>query len=219
MSEDTGTENKKTEPTETVESLKEALAAKEKENAAIKANRDELLEEKKRQKKLADEAEEKSQKSKEDSLRAKGHYEELYKSANQEKETLKEQMKRIQEEKNQVAIRVEASKIANKLAEGHNAEILTDYIEKRIKYTEEGLKVTDASGALTVSTLSDLESEFAKSDRYKSLRRGTKASGGSATGAGAGGSSNAKVIDRNTFNSMKSFEQSDFIKNKGVVTD
>lgn len=206
-------------PVETLESLKEALAAKERENAAIKANRDELLEEKKRQKRLAEEAEENNKKTKEQSQLEKGQFEQLYKSANQEKETLKEQIKRIEEEKNKVAIRVEASKIANKLAEGHNAEILTDYIEKRIKCTNEGFKVTDASGALTVSDLSALETEFATSEKYKSLRRGTKASGGSATGSGAGGSSSAKVISRESFNAMKSYEQSDFISKGGSVTD
>jgi hypothetical protein len=221
MSEDT-TEKKEVAPAatpETIEALKEALAAKEKENAAIKANRDELLEEKKRQKKLADEAEENRKRTKEESLQEKGQFEQLFKSANQERETLKEQLKRIHEEKNQAAVRVEASKIANRLAEGHNAEILTDYIERRIKCTEEGFKVTDASGALTVSALSDLENEFATSEKYKSLRRGTKASGGSATGSGAGGSSNSKVIDRVAFNAMKSFEQSDFISKGGKVTD
>lgn len=191
----------------------------QKELAAVKANRDELLEEKKRQQRIAQEADESSKKAKEQTLQQKGEFEQLFKSANQERETLREQIKRIEEEKNQAAVRIEASKIANKLAEGHNAEILTDYLERRIKYTNDGYKVTDAGGALTVSTLSDLEAEFAKSEKYKSLRRGTKATGGGAAGTNGGAVSNAGKIDRDSFNAMKSFEQGDFIKRGGLVTD
>lgn len=197
-----------------------ASSSDPKEVEALRAKVQELLAEKKKQQQLAQEESAKKQAAQEEALLKKGEYEQLYKSSSQERESLKAQLQKVEDEKNAAAIRNEASKIAARLAEGYNSEILTDYLIQRIKYTNEGYKVTDASGALTVSTLSDLETEFLKSDKYKSLRKGSKASGGGATGSSGGASSNAKeIIDRTTFNGMKSYEQSDFNKRGGVIKD
>lgn len=205
---------------ENFEDLKRELEETKRERDAVKANRDELLVEKKKAVQALKEKQEEQERRSKERMEEDGRWEQLYKSSNSEIERLKGEIKTRDQREQEAQIHIEASKIANRLADGHNAEILTDYLVQRIKYSEDGFKVTDASGALTHSTLSDLELEFAKSEKYKSLRKGSRATGGSASGSGTGGSSKAtEIVDRATFNTMKPKEQSDLYKRGGVVKD
>ena len=85
----------------------------------------------------------------------------------------------------------EALKLASKMADGANAELLAEFIQRRLDFDEEGkLIVTSDDGKPTVATLSDLQKELADSGRFDSLLSGTKSSGGAAKpnvgGAGKG---------------------------------
>lgn len=186
---------------------------------SLRAKNQELLEEKKKVAKAAKEREEEAAKRKEQVLLEKGQYEQLYRSSMDERETLRKQLESLEQERNFQLQKIEAHKIAQQLAEGFNIDILTDYIVKRIQYTKDGFKVLNASGELTVSTLEDLKREFEVSERYKSLRKGSKATGGGAAGSGAGGSGAKQIIDRSTFDSMDPVEQGNYYKRGGLVKD
>ena len=88
---------------------------------------------------------------------------------------------------------------------------------KRIKYTEDGIRVLDANGGMTVSSLTDLKNEFEKADKFKALLRGSKATGGGASGTGGGVTSAS--VDRKTFDSWNWQQRAEHMKQKGTVTD
>ena len=190
-----------------------------KENEAIKRNHDSILSEKKRmQAEIAAREAEREQKT-QAKLQEDGKWEQLHKSAMEKNQQLESQLRKIAEERDNTLIKNEAAKIANQLAEGYNAEILTDFLSRRIKNTDEGLRVLTAGGAETISTLDDLKKEFETDERYKSLRKGSKASGGGAAGSGAGGSGAKQVIDRATFDTFDDAQVDSFLKNGGRIKD
>lgn len=193
------------------------LDAIKRERDALKAKNLELLDETKNAKKKAAEEARRHEEAKQEKLKKDGDYEQLFKSAEQKTRELEEQI-RIRDERaaNEIA-RNEAMKLATQLADGHNAELLQEFIVRRIKYTEDGIRVLDSNGGLTVSSLADLKREFETSDKFKSLIRGSKATGGGASGT-SGGASSASV-NRKTFDSWNYLERDNFMKNKGTVTD
>lgn len=78
--------------------------------------------------------------------------------------------------------------LAGKLADGTDADLLKPFIEKRLRYDTDGVKVTDANGQLTISTLADLEAEFRGNAMFSNIIVASRANGGGATNAsGAGG--------------------------------
>lgn len=94
------------------------------------------------------------------------------------------------------------------IADGDNVGILADYYAKRLKSTDDGVKVLDKDGNLTVSSLDDLTKEFAESSRFASLVKGRQSSGGGATGGGqSGGASDVNPFKKGDgFNLTKQAE-------------
>jgi len=87
-----------------------------------------------------------------------------------------------------------------------------------LKYTDDGLKVVDSSGDLTIASIDDLKREFHNDPRYASLLRGNKATGGSAVGSKEGGSA-AKEMNRTDFDRLSPDKKMAFIKSGGKTTD
>lgn len=153
----------------------------------LKRQNQTLLDEAKEAKRLRREADEKLEREKLDAARAKGDFEQLY--ASSEQALAAERAKNLE-----ITTRVErrdlsaaASKIATGIADGENAEILAEFVERRLKIVEGQVKVTDAAGNLTIASLDDLAKEFQQAPRYASLVRGTQANGGGAAGGKGGG--------------------------------
>jgi predicted RNase H-like nuclease (RuvC/YqgF family) len=146
-----------------------------------------------------------------------GNYEQLYKSAMSEYEKVSNELKSEREGNARKEERNTALKIASTLATGHNVELLADHIERRLKFNDGGVKVTDINGNLTVSKLEDLANEFKTSERFSSLVVGNKASGGSASGGKSGGS--AATMKRDQFNGMNPGDQRQFLKEGGKLVD
>ena len=74
--------------------------------------------------------------------------------------------------------------IANELTKDtKRARLLAKELRSRLKYTDDGIKVTDSSGGLTVSTLADLKLEVQKNPDYDFLIDGVDSSGGRAPGS------------------------------------
>ncbi len=147
-----------------------------------------------------------------------GDFEQLHASSETARLGLEEQLKTLQsgistEKRNNAAM-----KIAGELAEGANAEILSEFISRRLKHTDDGLKVTDEAGQLTVSSVDDLTQEFKNNSRFAALLKGNQAGGGGASGGDKGGSA-AKEMSRADFAQMSAAKQMDFIKGGGKTFD
>lgn len=150
---------------------------------------------------------------------AKGDFEQLYKSAQAELEKVAGERDAIRTERANDARKTAAIKIASELAEGTNVELLSTFIEPRLKYTDEGLKVLDDAGQLTVSSLEDLGREISSNARFGSLLKGNQSSGGGATGSGDSGGAGAGSITRNEFDNLTPDAQMKHIKSGGNVVD
>lgn len=112
-----------------------------------------------------------------------------------------------------------AMKMAGEMAEGENIGLLSTFIERRLQHTDDGLKVTDAAGNLTVSSVADLAKEFSADPRYASLLKGSQSSGGGASGGGTGGgSAGAQSVTREQFAALDPVAQMKHIKGGGLVT-
>lgn len=112
-----------------------------------------------------------------------------------------------------------AMAMAGKLAEGENISLLSTFIERRLQHTDDGLKVTDAAGNLTISTLTDLEKEFSVDPHFASLLKGSQSSGGGAAGGGTGGgSAGAQTVTREQFAALDPAAQMKHVKGGGLVT-
>lgn len=178
----------------------------------------ELLAEVKKDREAKREAEENARKAAEAKALKEGDYEQLLKSSEQHRADLEKQLNNIKSQVSQKEINSQALKIATELADGANAEILSEFIARRLKYTEDGLKVTDADGNLTVSNIQDLASEFSTNGKYASLLRGNQSTGGGAAGSGSR-APNKNTVTSEQFAAMSNAEKSQFALNKGKIED
>jgi hypothetical protein len=109
-------------------------------------------------------------------------------------------------------------KLAAEIADGANAELLSEFIGRRLKFHDDGVKVTDNSGNLTVSSLSDLKTEFQNDAKYSALLKGNQSSGGGASG-GSNSSGATKVRNRAEFEALNPAKRMEFIKSGGTITN
>lgn len=200
---------------EVVETPEVDVSSLQAENEAMKAKLDELLSETKRAKAAKREAEELARKEAEERARKAGDFEQLHKSSEEARQQLMQELDNLRsgiatEKRDNAAMR-----LAGELAEGVNAELLSEFIKPRLKYTDEGLKVTNQSGELTVSTIDDLKSEIANDPRFAALRKGNQSSGGGASGGSKDGGSAAKQVARSEFEGWSPAKQMEFIKSGG----
>jgi len=211
-----------TTPEISVEDLQAQLAEQtakiediEKQRVALLSKNEELLNETKKAKtKAREEAEAKSAAEKEKAEKA-GEFEQLYKSSEKERQSLREELQNLYSNIGKEKTWNEAMKIASEFADGYKAELLAEKIQPRMRWTEDGLKVVDASGALTVSTQEDLKNEFANNEKYHFLFRGNKSSGGGASGGGK--VSDSGTISRSDFNELSQIEKAKFFKSGGKI--
>ena len=154
--------------------------------SGLKRQRDELLAEKKAEQERRRAAEEQAKREADERARAEGNYQQLFESSQAELERERSSLVELRRSIEQRDINLAATRVATAIADGYNAEILTEFIARRLKVAEGQVRVTDEAGNLTVSTLADLEKEFETSPRYASLVRGSQAGGGGAAPKGGG---------------------------------
>ena len=188
------------------------------ENNAMKAKMEELLTEAKRAKQAKREIEAETQAERERIAREKGDYEQLHKSAQEKYETTLGELDNLRqgianEKRNNTAM-----KLAADLADGANAELLSEFIGRRLKFHEDVVKVTDVNGNLTVSSFDDLKSEFKNDARYSALLKGNQSSGGGASGGSNSGGA-TKVRSRAEFEALNPAKRMEFVKSGGTITD
>lgn len=148
--------------------------------SGLKRQRDELLAEKKAEQERRRAAEEQAQREADERARAEGNYQQLFESSQAELERERSSLVELRRSIEQRDINLAATRIATAIADGDNADILKEFIAKRLKVAEGQVRVTDDSGNLTVSALADLQREFETAPRYASLVRGSQAGGGGA---------------------------------------
>lgn len=153
----------------------------------LKRQNQTLLDEAKAAKQRARDAEQQREQQAVEAAKAKGDYESLYTSSEQARAESERKFAELQASIEQRDLSGSASKVAAAIADGPNAEILAEFIQRRLRIVDGQVRVTDASGNLTVSTLEQLGKEFQEEPRYASLVRGSQANGGGAAGGGGGG--------------------------------
>jgi hypothetical protein len=202
---------------EQFEELNSKLEAAQGESTSMRAKMDELLGETKKAKALKKQADEEA-----DALaRAKAlkdnDFEQLFKSSEQQRESsdnkYNELLGRIATDKQKAT----AMQMSIQLADGDNAELLAQFIAPRLKYTDDGVKILDSNGQLTVSTLEDLKTEFQNNARYSALLKGNQSSGGSASG-GQSSSAADKSLTRAEFEALPANKRMEFVKANGEIT-
>ncbi|UZS74346.1 hypothetical protein OQB66_08565 [Pseudomonas syringae] len=166
----------------------------------LKRQNQTLLDEAKEAKRLRREAEESRAQQERDAAKARGDFEQLFTSSEQALAAERAKLAEMTASIERRDLTSAASKVATIIAEGENAEILAEFIQRRLKVVEGQVKVTDAQGNLTIATLDDLAKEFEQTPRYASLVRGTQANGGGATGGKGGGAAK-------TWNQMTGMER------------
>lgn len=192
------------------------LKALREEKDAMKAKMDELLSETKTAKAARRAAEEQARIESEQKAKQAGDYEQLYKSSEEKVTGLTTELEKLRNsvtsEKKETAV----LRIAGELADGVDAENLAALIGNRLKYHEGEIKVLNEKGELTVSTIDDFKNEIKSTPRFKSLLKGSQATGGSATGNRASGAT-TKTATRAEFDAMNHGARSKFFADGGKV--
>lgn len=183
---------------------------------AVKGKNDQLLDETKKAKAKAREEQDVATQAKLDKAMKDGDFEELLKSSEERRETLEQQVQNMHQLNAKDKIATESMKIANQLADGPDAELLSEFISKRLKHTEEGMKVLTKDGAMTISTLDELKQEFENNEKFKSLLRGNKSTGGGAVGGGSG-ATETRQITFEQFSSMNPTQKMSFSTSGGKI--
>ncbi|MBE5254519.1 hypothetical protein [Mixta mediterraneensis] len=146
----------------------------------LKTQLDTLLAEKKSEQAKRRQAEEEARQRAEEKAKAEGDYKQLFESSQATTTEWQQKYQDLQHQIEQGTISQAASKVAISIADGENADILSEFISRRLKVVEGQVRVTDANGNLTVSSIEQLAEEFKNTPRYASLVRGSGASGGGA---------------------------------------
>ncbi len=148
----------------------------------------------------------------------KGDHEQLYNSSQATNKLLKVELDELKlnistKERDNASLG-----LATELAEGANIRLLSKFISPRLKYTDEGVRVLDDNGGLTVLSLEDLKTEFKNNADFKSLLKGNQSSGGGASG-GANSGGATKTLNRADFEALNAVASMKFIKDGGAVTE
>ena len=183
----------------------------EKETAGLKSKVDELLGEKKSATQKAREAEERVERERLERAKQDKDFESLFKSSEEKRSEIENKYKELNTSIRNEKRNTEAYKLANELAAGPNAELLSEFIARRLDVGEDGkLVVMDANGNPTVSTPADLKKEFVSSGKYDALLSGTGATGSGATNSRSGGAS----ISGKKLSEMTRTEKIEYFKQK-----
>ncbi|MDU4288337.1 MAG: hypothetical protein E6X23_20095 [Mixta calida] len=148
--------------------------------SGLKAQLDRLLNEKKTEQEKRRQAEEQARREAEEKAKAEGDYKQLFESSQAKTSEWEQRYTQLQQSIEQRDINLAATRIATAIADGANAEILTEFIARRLKVSDGQVRVTDEAGNLSVGSLTDLQREFETAPRYASLVRGSQAGGGGA---------------------------------------
>lgn len=142
-----------------------------------------------------------------------GEFEKLFKQRDKEYQQALEQMNKMKESYKREKIEVTAMNIANDLADGPNAKLLSKFIGDSLN------NLADENGSLSDDVLNSVKQEFKTNETYQALLRKSKAAGGGAPGNMRGAQEDAKVLTRSKFMNLSAEQQMEFIKNSGQIVN
>lgn len=162
----------------------------------VAAHKDKLYKETKEAKAERDrEAEEKARKN--------GEFEKLLEQERKEKLELKQNYKNER-------ITTTALKLANELAEGDNVELLSEFVKKTIS------NLAEDDGRIESDLLDSVKNDYKNNPKFKALLKGSKASGGGASGNNTT-KSLSKEMSRVDFENLSQSERKKFLKSGGIL--
>lgn len=176
---------------------------------AVAAKKDELLKETKRAKA---EREETIQRAEQEKAIKDGEFEKLWKTAQQEKEELNKRLQSFAQENRQEKIKIAAIRLSTELADGDNAELLSDFVSRNLE------KLADETGHLGDDVINAVRNDFKANQKFKSLLRQSKATGGGAPGNTSSAQAKPSTLTRQEFNALDFKSRKEFLKN-GSLTD
>jgi len=142
----------------------------------VAAHKDKLYEETRKAKAEREEAKKQADEAAQQKAIKDGEYEKLWKTAQEEKQKLEQERENDRRSWRKDRIDTTAMRVATELAEGDNAELLSDFVSRHLD------KLADERGVLSADVLEAVTKEFATNSKYKALLRGSKAAGGGAPG-------------------------------------
>ena len=183
--------------------------------SGLKRKIDELLTEKKSVQQKANEADEQAKAELAAKLKNANDYEQLYNSSESERQKASEELATLKANLQQQQVASQASTVASKLTKDTaRAKLLSAQIESRLSLVDGEVRVLDANGNLTVSSVEELTASIKA--EYPFLVDGSQAAGGGATG-GNSGAGDTKTVSRADFDNLGQVERSKFFKAGGKI--
>lgn len=194
------------------------------DTSGLKKKVDELLNEKKAAAKARQEAEEAAARAAEEAARKTGDVSALEKSWQEkyakgigEKDS---ELAALRGSLNKMLVDNVAVSLANELAVQGSAALLIPHIKARLEVDTSGGEpktiVIGPDGKRSALTVEELKAEFAANQAFAPVLAGSKATGGGASGTGAGGGA-AKSVTRAQFEQMSAGQQMEHIRAGGKV--
>lgn len=178
----------------------------------VAQHKDKLYAETKKAKADREAAETEAKRISEETAKKNGEFEKLWKQTTQERDELLQNMQQLKTGYRQEKIGVTAMRIANELADGDNAELLSSFIKNTLE------SIADETGSLKDDVIKSVMNEYKQNQKYKALLRGSKALGGGAPGS-TSGASEAKMITREAFDRYSPDKKMEYVKSGGRITD
>ena len=183
--------------------------------SGLKRKIDELLTEKKTVQQKALEAEELARQETAEKLKKANDYEQLYNSSEAERQKAADELATLKANLQQQQVASQASKVASQLTKDTaRAKLLSEQISSRLSLVDGEVRVLDANGNLTVSSVEELTQSIKA--EYPFLVDGSQAAGGGATG-GSSGAGDTKTVSRADFDSMDAVKRMKFVKSGGKI--
>lgn len=194
------------------------------DTTGLKRQRDELLSEKKAAAQRAKEAEESARIAAEEAARKSGDvaaleksWQEKYSKGIGEKDS---ELSALRGSLNKMLVDNVAVSLANELAVQGSAAILIPHIKARLEVDTTGGEpktiVLGTDGKRSALTVEELKAEFAANQAFAPVLAGSKATGGGASGTGAGGGA-AKTVTRAQLSAMSAAQQAEHFRAGGKV--
>jgi len=183
--------------------------------SGLKRKIDELLTEKKTVQQKAMEAEELAKQETAEKLKKANDYEQLYNSSESERQKAADELATLKANLQQQQVASQATKVASQLTKDTaRAKLLSEQISSRLSLVDGEVRVLDANGNLTVSSVEELTQSIKA--EYPFLVDGSQAAGGGATG-GSSGAGDTKTVSRADFDSMDAVKRMKFVKSGGKI--
>lgn len=174
---------------------------------SLAAHQDKLLTEAKKAKEKKRESEQKEielRRQQEEQAAKNGEFERLFKQRDKEYKEALEQMNSLKNNYKKEKIEVQAMNVANELADGANAKLLSKFITESLNH------LADENGSLSEDVIASVRDDFKTNDMYAALLRQSKSEGGGAPGNTRGAQTKTE-ISQAEFKSMDASKQLEFI--------